>query len=101
MFRSADGNLKGNADPGDYGWGTITENRDIYVDLNIDNFISITQPTGGDIFVNRGESIAITAEASSSVTSMKILLDEGSGFNEVSSIPSGTSINYNYTQFTK
>ena len=96
VFRSADGNTKGTIAPGNYGWGSVASNLDIYIDLNVENYISITAPVDDGTFITDGESVRITAEASSTVSSMKIFLDEGTGFNEVASISSGTEISYDY-----
>ena len=96
VFRSADGNTKGTIAPGDYGWGTSAPNQDMYINLNAGNFIVLNAPTGDNTFLNSGESISIDASASSEVSSMKIWIDEGSGFNEVESVSSGTSIEYTY-----
>ncbi len=96
VFRSADGNTKGTLNPGDYGWGDVASNLDVYVDLNVENYISILAPADGVRLINKGESIRIEAEASSSVSSMKILIDEGLGFNEVAGISSGTNISYDF-----
>ncbi len=97
VFRSADGNTKGTIAAGDYGWGTVTGNGDIYIDLNVNDFVSFNAPLGGQSFLDNGESLAIEAFSSSPVTSMEISIDEGSGYNEVASVNSGTTINYNYS----
>jgi 1,4-alpha-glucan branching enzyme len=96
VFRSADGNTKGTTAAGDYGWGSVAGNGDIYVDLNVSDFVSFTAPLGGQTFLEAGESLPIEAFTSSPVSSMKIWVDEGSGFEEKASVSSGTTISYNY-----
>lgn len=96
VFRSADGSTKGTASPGNYGWGSVASNLDIYVDLNVENYIAITEPSDPGGVIQAGENIKIKGEASSSVSSMKLWIDEGNGFNEVASVSSGTSIEYDY-----
>ena len=44
VFRSADGNKKGTIPPGDYGWGTVTSNFDIYINLDAGDYIQFNQP---------------------------------------------------------
>nr|NQU94413.1 T9SS type A sorting domain-containing protein [Bacteroidota bacterium] len=53
-------------------------------------------PTTEDSYLSPGEALPVMASASSDVTSMKIWLDEGSGFVEVASVNSGTTISYDY-----
>jgi hypothetical protein len=96
VFRSADGNTKGSIAPGNYGWGTVASNGDYFIDLNVDNFISINEPTGGSTFLSPGGQLNIAATASDSVSDMQIYLDEGSGYTSVAQVSSGTSIGYAY-----
>jgi glycosidase len=96
VFRSADGNVKASLPPGNYGWGISAENGDIYIDLDAGNFITLDAPLEENILLNPGESFEIRASASSEVSSLKIWLDDGSGFDEVASVSSGNSISYDY-----
>jgi len=96
VFRTADGSAKATISPGNYGWGTVTSNGDIYIDLNVDNFISITAPTQGNSFVNNGDNVSISAVASSEVSDMKLFMNEGSGYVEKASVSTGTTISYKY-----
>ena len=96
VFRSADGNVKGTIAPGEYGWGTVASNYDIYVDLNVSNYISIASPLGDQSFLQPGATLSLAANASAEVSSMKIWVDEGSGFTEVASADSGTYLSYDY-----
>lgn len=96
VFRSADGGTKGTIAPGDYGWGTSASNLDLFINLDVENFLLVTAPTTDQTFAFPGQPIVISAQASSNVTSMKVWLDEGEGFEEKRSISSGTSINYTY-----
>jgi len=96
VFRSADGGTKGTISAGNYGWGTVTANLDMYLNLDAGDFVSITSPTNSSDFINPGENVTIGATASSAVTSMKIWIDEGTGFEEKASVNSGTTINYSY-----
>ncbi|MDA9774104.1 alpha-amylase family glycosyl hydrolase [Saprospiraceae bacterium] len=96
VFRSADGATKGTIDPGEYSWGTVLANQDNYINLNVANFVGFDAPQGAETFLNDGESVEIIANASSEVTSMQLLIDEGNGYEEVFSSNSGTSITYAY-----
>jgi glycosidase len=97
VFRSADGQTKGTLAPGQYGWGTVASSGDYFIDLNVENYLLIKSPSEDDIFINSGESVTISGESSSSVSTMKILLDNGNGYQEVGSVSSGTTISYVYT----
>lgn len=97
VFRSADGNTKGTINPGDYGWGEVAANRDFYINLDNDQYISLNSPAADEYFLNPGEQLEIAASASANVSTMAIWLDEGNGYQEVTRISSGTTINYQYT----
>lgn len=97
VLRSADGGIKGTIDPGEYGWGTVAANQDIYVNLDNSSYVSITKPSGSDGFFQSGEMIDIEASASSTVTEMKLWLDEGAGYVEKASVNGVTKISYTYT----
>jgi 1,4-alpha-glucan branching enzyme len=97
VFRNADGSVKGTIAPGEYGWGTVASNNDIYINLNNNNYLAIINPAENEGFINKGEAINIQAEASSNVTEMKLWLDEGAGYVEKAMVTSGKSINFNYS----
>jgi len=97
VFRSADGNVKGTIAPGEYGWGTVTDNFDIYINLNTTAYVSITSPFNNESYIDAGESINIEATASAAVTEMKIWIDEGAGYTEKAAVSSGTFISYSYS----
>jgi 1,4-alpha-glucan branching enzyme len=96
VFRSADGGTKGTASPGQYEWGTVEANRDNYIDLNVSSYVAINSPAGMDTYIEAHDSILISATASSEVTNMEILINEGSGYVSQSSVSSGVSIEYYY-----
>ncbi|MBP6569583.1 MAG: DUF4961 domain-containing protein, partial [Saprospiraceae bacterium] len=97
VFRNPDGTKKGTLNQGEYGWGSIASNGDIYINLNNDNYVSITAPTGTEGLVSQGQTLQIQADASANVSQMKIWVDEGSGYVEKSVVTSGKSISYTYT----
>ncbi|MCB0705339.1 MAG: T9SS type A sorting domain-containing protein [Saprospiraceae bacterium] len=97
VFRSADGNTKGTIAPGEYGWGTVAPSGDYYINLNAGNFLAVSSPSQGESFLQSGETITISASASSEVTSLKIWIDEGPGYVEVANETSGTQIDYVYS----
>ncbi len=96
VFRNADGSAEGKGNPGPFEGGTVGDNRDIYVDLNVGEFITITSPRTSET-VEEGNTLTLSATASNEVSAMAILLDEGNGFNQLASISSGTQISYEYT----
>ncbi|OEK01754.1 hypothetical protein BFP97_09600 [Roseivirga sp. 4D4] len=97
VFRNADGSSKGAGTPGSITGGEVASNGDIYMDLNVANFVTITAPTEEDIFVVDGQSVTLSAEASSEVSAMAISVDEGNGFDEKASITSGTNISFDFS----
>jgi glycosidase len=97
VFRSADGTVKGTMAAGNYPWGTVTASGDVFINLNVQNYLVFVAPSANETFVDPGETINIQANASSAVTSMKILLDQGSGFVEVANATSGTTLSYLFT----
>jgi len=96
VFRSADGNTKATLAPGNYGWGTVAANLDIYFNLNSGDYVTINTPSGDSEFLSSGQPISISGSASNEVSSMKIWVDEGSGFEEKASVNSGTTISHTY-----
>ena len=94
VFRSADGSVKGSGNPGPIAGGEIAGNGDIYMDLNFGEFVTITSPADETFFVESGESVTLSAEASNTVSAMAISLDEGNGFQELASVSSGTTISH-------
>jgi 1,4-alpha-glucan branching enzyme len=96
VFRNADGSKKGTIAPGNYPWGTVASSFDIYVNLKNDNFVTISQPTKSDYTIAQGDVIKIQGDASSTVTDMRIILDEGAGFVEKAQVSSGKNIYFDY-----
>ncbi len=97
VFRNADGSLKGAGTPGSYSWGSVASNGDIFVNLAVGAYVRITAPNDTDLFIDNGETVEFSATASSAVTNMTLAIDEGSGFNVVQTVSSGTTINYLYS----
>ena len=97
VFRSTDGSIKGTTEPGDYGWGTVASNLDIFVDLNVNQYIEMTSPLGNHTFLQSDESINLSAVTSAQANNISLWLDEGSGFSEVHSVSDTKEITYVYT----
>ncbi len=96
VFRSADGSIKGTIPAGEYGWGTVTSNLDMYVNLNSGNFLSITNPSKSSEYYSSGQPLSISAISSADVTNMKLWLDEGTGFEIKKEVTAGRAISYTY-----
>jgi len=97
VFRSADGATKGTIAAGNYPFGNVTASGDFYINLNLPNYITFTAPSAIESFISAGETISIAANTSSAATNLQILLDHGTGFEEVASLASGNNISYVYT----
>lgn len=96
VFRSADGTKKGTISAGEYGWGTVTSNLDMYINLNNKDFVQIITPSKNEDFYSVGQPISIQASASSDVTEMQLWIDEGLGFEQKAETTSGKTIQHNY-----
>lgn len=99
VFRNADGSSKGAGTPGAINGGMVGGNGDIYMNLSFGEFVNIDAPAEETFFAESGQDYTISATASGAVTAMSILLDDGSGngFEEKTSVSSGTTINYDFT----
>lgn len=97
VFRNADGSAEGKGTPGTFTGGEVAENSDIYINLTVNNYVTITQPTDETVFLETDETVNITGQASSTVSSMKVWIDEGNGYTEKHAVTTGNSIAYNYT----
>ncbi|MFZ1706051.1 MAG: alpha-amylase family glycosyl hydrolase [Saprospiraceae bacterium] len=96
VFRSPDGSKKGTINSGEYSWGTVTSNLDMYVNLRSGSFILINQPSASYGLYSIGESLTINATASSNVNEMQLWIDEGNGFESKANVTSGKTIQYSY-----
>lgn len=97
VFRNAEGSEKGTIGTGDYSWGSVNASLDYYINLNLDKYIGFDAPQSSETFVEEGQSINILANASSNTDFIKLYVDEGAGFVEVSSNINQSSISYDYT----
>ncbi|MBK7788652.1 MAG: T9SS type A sorting domain-containing protein [Saprospiraceae bacterium] len=100
VIRSADGSKKATMAAGNYGWGTVTTNQDIYINLNANAWISIDAPASSQLIASAGEKINFKATTSSNVSTMKLLINEGNGWEEKVTVTSGRNISYDYTATT-
>ena len=96
VFRNADGTKKGTMPAGQYGWGTVSSNSDIFINLNSGDFVQINQPGGEFGLYNESQTFSINASASSEVTQMTLYLDEGNGLEAKAEVSSGKTITYSY-----
>ena len=97
VFRSADGSTKATMPSGSYPWGNVASNGDIFLNLNVPNYLVFTAPMAAETFVGPGGNINIQANASSSASTMKIWLNQGSGFVEVASSNNVSTISHVFT----
>ncbi|WP_305982142.1 alpha-amylase family glycosyl hydrolase [Roseivirga thermotolerans] len=97
VFRNADGSAEGKGTPGSFEGGQVASNGDIFIDLAVDNFVTIKQPATTTHFIKSGEHITISAEASSTVSQMTIAIDQGQGFENKANVNTGTTISYNFS----
>ncbi len=96
VFRNADGSQKGTINPGNYNWGTSAANLDIYINLNIENFVTIEKPNAPQVFVESGSSIELQARSSNLANSIQLYIDEGSGFQLMTESANQEQIQFDY-----
>jgi glycosidase len=98
VFRNSDGTKEGKGTPGSFEGGFVGDNQDIYIDLNVDEFITITSPPEQEVYyVINGNSIELAATASNPVSTMSVSVDEGSGYTQLATVNTGTTISYLFT----
>ncbi|HCX23979.1 MAG TPA: hypothetical protein DHN29_18805, partial [Cytophagales bacterium] len=93
VFRNANGSSEGKGTPGSYDFGDVASNGDIFIDLTISEFVTINSPTASIIYLNEGESVELSAQASSEVSAFSISVNDV----QVASVAQGTSISHTYT----
>ena len=97
VFRNADGSKKGEGTPGTINGGTVASNGDIYMNLVVESYISITSPSQNEFVLDLNESFPIKAEASATASTLALFVDEGSGFQEINNASQSTTIEADYT----
>ena len=77
VFRNADGSKEGKGNPGAFDGGLVANNQDIYLDLNVDNYVQLIEPSRSLIYFLEGELQSIQARASSKADVLSLYIDEG------------------------
>lgn len=95
VFRNANGSSEGKGTPGAFEGGNVGSNGDIYIDLAVNQFVTIQTPSA-DQFVVSGESFPISAQASDPADKLEIFIDEGAGFELLESSNNSESITATY-----
>lgn len=83
VFRNANGSLKS----GD----------DVFKQLSVPAYTSLTSPSTSDVFVVNGSSISLVGTASELATSLEILIDSGTGYVSLNSVSNSSSVSASYT----
>ncbi|MDN5204652.1 DUF4961 domain-containing protein [Fulvivirgaceae bacterium BMA10] len=96
VFRNADGSKKGAGTPGSFEGGFVAGNGDIYIDLNVDEYINITAPDQELMFLTNGESFTIQAQTSNTATNLELQIDDGSGFSTITQWQNTDQVNHDY-----
>ncbi|MFT7434468.1 MAG: glycosidase [Psychromonas sp.] len=86
VFRNEDGTKEGKGNSGNFNGGFVASNSDIFVDLNVTNYVQILQPKSSIIFLEQGIKQAIDVEASGVANKISLFLDEGKGFELVQEV---------------
>jgi hypothetical protein len=96
VFRNADGSKEGKGTARKFTGGTVGGNGDIFLDLDVGNFVEITKPTAFRNFIAEDESVTIEASASAVADSIVLFIDEGNGFNRVAAASNTAQLSYFY-----
>lgn len=85
VFRSTDGSAEGKGTPGSFAGGNVGSNGDIYIDLAVNQFVTIQSPST-DQFMVSGQSFPISAQASGPADQLEVFVDDGAGFELLKSV---------------
>lgn len=85
VFRSSNGALTGKS----------AEDGDIFVNIDAGDFTRFTAPVSSEIFALSGEQVTISAEASSTASTITLEINEGDGFLAVAQASGVSTISYN------
>lgn len=96
VFRNADGSAEGKGTPGSFEGGSVGSNGDIYIDLAVNQFVTIQSPIT-DQFVVAGASFPISVQASDAADQLEVFVDEGAGFELLESISNSATLVASYT----
>ena len=79
--------------------GTKQTSPDTYIKLNLPNYISILtpDPSYNQIFVEQGQNISISTQASSTASLIELFVDSGTGFLSIGSTTNATTYQTSYS----
>ncbi|AWV99393.1 alpha-amylase family glycosyl hydrolase [Arcticibacterium luteifluviistationis] len=97
VFRNANGSSEGKGNPGDFNGGSVASNGDIYIDIAVNNYVQILAPTEPSLYLKDGEPVSFRADASTEATKLSLYLDQGKGFELLSSVNNSQTIDFDYT----
>lgn len=96
VFRNADGSREGKGTAGAFSGGSVAANGDIFLDLNVGNFVQIKSPIETSIFTTKNKSISFEAEASIVADSISFYIDRGIGYTFLFGNAASKNLVYNY-----
>ncbi len=96
VFRNADGSKEGKGNPGNFSGGVVAANRDIFIDLNVKNYVQLLAPVENELFIQKGASIPVKIQASGQANELSFLVDSGKGFELVSEQENARTLDYNF-----
>jgi glycosidase len=94
VFRNADGSKEGKGTPGTFSGGSVAANQDIFIDLTVDDYVQLIEPTSFNVFKEKGKTVLIKSQASLQVNSLEIAIDNGTGLKVAA-----TKMNTNVLEF--
>ncbi len=96
VFRNADGSKEGKGTPGNFTGGTVASNQDIFLNLNVSNYIQFTEPQKSILFLTPGTTFPILAMASGTAKTLNLYLDNGKGFEKIKTLSEQKTISFDY-----
>ncbi|MGR3811655.1 DUF4961 domain-containing protein [Jiulongibacter sp. NS-SX5] len=96
VFRNGFGTKEGKGTPGAFEGGSVAANQDIFLNLNVSNYVQIASPLETELFKEKGSTQTFNVKASGVAKSLKLEVNAGKGFEEVRSVDNAQTLNYDY-----
>lgn len=93
VFRNADGSKEGKGNAGKFTGGSVASNGDIFIDLNVTNYVQILSPTAQTIFLTTNTKQDVKIEASGIADKISVYFNEGKSFELIQSAENVKTLN--------
>ena len=93
VFRNADGSKEGKGNAGKFTGGSVASNGDIFIELNVTNYVQILSPTAKTVFLTSNTKQDVKIEASGIADKIFVYFNEGKGFELIQSAEKVKTLN--------